>query len=577
MDFLIRTVDYTAAGREIVREREVSTDAIGIGRASTNEIHLPDLAVEQEHLRIEPQQTGQLKLEAVGTLGFAVDGRKTTSAIIDPAKGAELRVGGYLLQFAVEDARVAIVIREADEDEGEAKDRLRGFSLAAALPGKRPMAWATLAVVLVAFLAVPVWSHLTRVPAKADIDGEGAVVMDASWSTGALSSVHHGLEDNCEACHVEPFVAVRDETCLECHAEIADHAADDRMARGMEPASGGDAILWNVAHAFGKPGPGACTDCHTEHEGEGRMEPTSQAFCADCHDTLDTRLTDTSLGNASDFGKNHPQFKALVLPDRLAAEPVRVSLASSPVDWNGLRFPHDMHLSTSNGVAQMARRLGKEQGFGAPLECSDCHTPTADGVRFLPVNMEENCESCHSLVYDKVGSTYRTLSHGNVEQIEADLLAADRSPRQPVSTGRRRPGQFAEGGIYYGNFSRVSPAVLRSTAMAEDGLCGECHLPGDRAQGALAVAKVTQRDRYFIHGWFDHADHVQEDCASCHAAEQSASASDLLLPDLGSCRDCHEGEASKTAEVPSSCAMCHSYHPRDGAAAAPPRIAGNIP
>ena len=577
MDFLIRTVDYTAAGREIVREREVSTDAIGIGRASTNEIHLPDLAVEQEHLRIEPQQTGQLKLEAVGTLGFAVDGRKTTSAIIDPAKGAELRVGGYLLQFAVEDARVAIVIREADEDEGEAKDRLRGFSLAAALPGKRPMAWATLAVVLVAFLAVPVWSHLTRVPAKADIDGEGAVVMDASWSTGALSSVHHGLEDNCEACHVEPFVAVRDETCLECHAEIADHAADDRMAQGMEPASGGDAILWNVAHAFGKPGPGACTDCHTEHEGEGRMEPTSQAFCADCHDTLDTRLTDTSLGNASDFGKNHPQFKALVLPDRLAADPVRVSLASSPVDWNGLRFPHDMHLSTSNGVAQMARRLGKEQGFGAPLECSDCHTPTADGVRFLPVNMEENCESCHSLVYDKVGSTYRTLSHGNVEQIEADLLAADRSPRQPVSTGRRRPGQFAEGGIYYGNFSRVSPAVLRSTAMAEDGLCGECHLPGDRAQGALAVAKVTQRDRYFIHGWFDHADHVQEDCASCHAAEQSASASDLLLPDLGSCRDCHEGEASKTAEVPSSCAMCHSYHPRDGAAAAPPRIAGNIP
>ena len=236
-----------------------------------------------------------------------------------------------------------------------------------------------------------------------------------------------------------------------------------------------------------------------------------------------------------------------------------------------------MHLSTSNGVAQMARRLGKEQGFGAPLECSDCHTPTADGVRFLPVNMEENCESCHSLVYDKVGSTYRTLSHGNVEQIEADLLAADRSPRQPVSTGRRRPGQFAEGGIYYGNFSRVSPAVLRSTAMAEDGLCGECHLPGDRAQGALSVAKVTQRDRYFIHGWFDHADHVQEDCASCHAAEQSASASDLLLPDLGSCRDCHEGEASKTAEVPSSCAMCHSYHPRDGAAAAPPRIAGNIP
>lgn len=577
MDFRIRTIEYTAAGREIVRERTLETEELGVGRSSTNAIHLPDLAVEQEHLRILSAAGGQLRLEAVSKLGFKLDGRGVGSATIDPAKGAEVALGSYRLDFArEEDGRAVITVQEAREGRGEARDRLRSFSLAGTLPGKRIMSWSAVVAIILAFLAIPIWSHLNRPEAATpDLDGEGTVAMDGSWSTGALSSAHHGLEDNCEACHVEPFVAVRDETCLTCHEDIGDHAVDDSMILAMGEPQGADALLWRVAHAFGKPGPGACTDCHTEHEGAGRMEPTAQQFCADCHNTLDARLTDTALGNARDFGELHPEFKALVRPAR-GADEVRMSLASNPIDWNGLRFPHDLHLENDGGVARMASRLGQTAGYEpGGLECADCHTPTADGVRFLPVDMEQDCESCHSLVYDRVGSTFRTLSHGNVEQVEADLLAADRSPRRPVSTGRVRPGEFAQGGTYYSNFSRVSPSVLRASAMSEDGLCGECHLPGDRSQGPLSVAPVTQQDRYFIHGWFDHADHTQEDCATCHAAESSGTASDLLLPDLASCRDCHQGEKSLAAEVPSSCAMCHSYHPREGAAAAPPRIARN--
>lgn len=576
MDFRLRTIDFTAAGREIVREREVSAEQLVIGRDPASAIHLTDLAVEQRHVIVTPSASGSLQLEAAGTLGFSVDGRKTTKAVIEPAKGAIVRVGSYELQFATEDGQVAINIRQSEEIEG-AKDKVRGFSLAGALPGKRVLAWGGLVAILVAFLAVPVWSHFHREPVeRPDYDGQGVVKMDASWSTGSLSSVHHGLEDKCEACHTEPFVAVRDETCIACHTEISDHAADERMALGMIQPTGTDALLWRVAHAFGKPGPGACTDCHTEHEGAGQMQPTAEKFCADCHDTLDARLTDTALGNASDFGKAHPEFKALVLPDRTAAEPVRMSLASNPVDWNGLRFPHDVHLSRTNGVAQMQRRINGA-GQGEPMECADCHTPTVDGVRFQPVNMEENCEACHSLVYDKVGNTFRSLRHGNIEAMQADLLAADRSPRRPVSTGRRRPGQFAEGGIYYGNFARVSPSVLRRTALDEGGLCGECHYPGSSSDGSLAVMPVTQRSRYMLHGWFDHADHTQEECSTCHAAETSGSAGDLLLPRMETCRDCHEGETAVSAEVPSGCAMCHSYHPRTGPAAAPPRIAGALP
>ena len=580
MGFRIRTIDFTAAGREIVRERELGQAELSIGRAADNDIHLPDLAVEQRHVRVVPALGGRLRLQAAGTLGFTVDGRSTDDATIDPAEGAELVLGLSRLTFERErDGEVAITIRQVAELGGGKDEALGGFSLAHVLPGKRPLAWAGLAAILLAFLALPVWSHLNRARAEPDYDKPGAVMMDASWRTGALSSVHHGLEDNCEACHVEPFVAVRDETCLTCHEDIADHAAQPRQSLARGSLGGGDAALWQLAHAFNKPGPGACTDCHTEHEGAGRMEPTRERFCADCHGSLDARLADTALGNAGDFGKSHPQFQASLFTAAGQREPVRVSLADNPRQWNGLRFPHDMHLNKRGGVARMAQRLGANEGFGgASLECSDCHRPTADGVRFLPVDMENDCEACHSLVYDRVGTTFRTVRHGDVDEARADLLALDRSPRRPIVSGRRRPGEYGpnlygDGGRYRANFGGpTSGSALLAQAMTRDGLCGECHIPAS-GRGALAVMPVSQQARYFMHGWFDHEDHKDEDCTSCHAADTSDASSDLLLPRIAQCRECHEGESARAAEVPSGCAMCHSYHPREGAAAAPPRIA----
>ena len=185
-----------------------------------------------------------------------------------------------------------------------------------------------------------------------------------------------------------------------------------------------------------------------------------------------------------------------------------------------------MHLSSTNGVARMASRLDPDV---SALDCASCHEEDSDGVSFLPVNMEESCEDCHSLVYDKVGNTFRSLSHGNVAEMQADLLAADRSGRRPVSTGRRRPGQFAQGGLYYSNFGRAMPGALTHAALAPDGMCGECHYPA--AGGGLDVEDVVQTERFYMHGWFDHEEHKDEDCTSCHAAETSEDATDLLMPD----------------------------------------------
>lgn len=564
MTFRIRTVELTATGREIRRERMVDAAQIVVGRAAENAVHLPDLAVEQQHVSIAPGVGGQVRLEALGTIGFTIDGRSVTEAAVDPAEGAELALGSYRLTLARDDDGItALTVRRAEAAEGGKAEREAGFALTHAMPGKRVMAWAGIVAVLIAFLAIPVWSHLTRDVAKPDAKRPGVVMMDASWSTGALSSAHHGLEDSCESCHVKPFEAVRDETCVACHTDLADHASIPRQNTARGPLSPGDALLWQVAHTFNKPGPGACTDCHTEHEGAGRMEPTRQQFCSSCHEGMDRRLTDTTLANAADFGTHHPQLQPAVFTMPGQKVPVRTAVSPQVRQWTGLNFPHRMHMDRRGGVARMASRLGT---YGTALECRDCHRQTADGAGFLPVEMETDCEGCHSLVYDKVGSTFRTLRHGDIAQARADLLAQDRAPARAVVPVRRRPGQFASGGTYHANFGSPRSGVsLLAGAMGKDGLCGECHIPA-RGRGTLAVMPVVQQASYLMPGTFDHQEHRKEQCTDCHKADASSDSADLLLPGIAQCRTCHLGESAAKAEVPSGCAMCHSYHPKTGTA-----------
>ncbi len=549
MAFRIRTVETTAQGRSIVRDRDFAENRVTIGRAADNVLHLPDLALDPRHAAISLREDGRITVEALGSLGFTLDGKQATSASIAPRTGGELRFASYRIAVS-QDSDGAVLLTIGQVAEAEQADEKTAFSLAGKLPGKRTMSWLFALAVLAAFLAYPITSHLTRNPAaKQTVKG------DAAWSPGPLSRAHHQLEGKCESCHVKPFEPVADTTCLTCHKAVHDHAKPNRLANARGPGSAGDQAQWQIARMFGKPGPGACSDCHTEHEGAGRMPPPAQAFCADCHGTLKDRLADTALGNAADFGKLHPQFRP-ALPQTLGSDKLtRVSLAERPREASGLTFPHDLHLDPRSGVSRMAQRLGQ----GNRLACKDCHRPTADGVRFLPIDMERDCESCHSLAYDKVGATFRKLRHGDVDQMIADLSVAPRGAA-PIVGGRQRPGDYANTGPYFARFSPPAGGVgTVQRALSRDGICGECHT-SSQVGGRFAVVPVTQVSRYLGHGWFTHAAHKQEKCSTCHAADRSATSADLLLPDLKSCRSCHLGEAAPRGKVASGCAMCHDYH-----------------
>jgi hypothetical protein len=557
MNFIVRQISLTADGREIVRSATLAKPQLSLGRAAANDIHLPDLALEPDHAGIEQIDDRTIRVRATGALGFDLEGRTTRAAEIDTSKGAELRFGGHRVTVGQEDGATILSIRRVDavSEASQEKEEAKVFSLARHLPPKRLTAWGMALAILIGFLAIPIYSYATR--AATDTRNIYSVKGDGAWSAGRLSQAHHALEGKCETCHQKAFVSP---------------AARVAMARA-EPGIGGK-LLASVASSFGKPPEGACVDCHREHEGAGPMQPTPQAFCTDCHGTLKDRLKDTKLADASDFGTAHPQFTALAQynPGKHPSF-TRTSLDAKPVDDSGLKFPHDIHLSKTGGVARMARSLKAENDYGDALACKDCHRPTADGVRFLPVEMARDCQSCHSLAFETIGGTVRTLRHGEPAQVIADLRAyyLSTGPAQPIALGgmaRRRPGDYAQGRLYHAYFGAAAARPSRAddairAVFSKGGACYDCHTVTSGA-GGWQVTPVHQSMRYMMKGWFDHKAHSTESCESCHAAPKSHDAKQLLLPGIDSCRTCHGGEKSK-ADVPSSCATCHSYHIGDGA------------
>jgi predicted CXXCH cytochrome family protein len=579
--FLIRAISHSAEGREIVRASHVEGNRLTIGRDPACDIHLTDLAVALRHVTVE-RIAGRLAVEAEAGLSVELNGRKVRTGTIEAAVGGDMLIASHLLRFMPTPAgsdEIAIDIERVTEGEVKLdKSSERLFSLASVLPTRRAGAWAMFLVVLGVCLVWPIQTYRQHRAEQQRAVQYASFQADELWSSGHLSAAHARLRHDCGACHVKAFESVRDAACVACHKDIHDHADPLRMARARPDLGGWARFQLAVKQRLNLP-PGRCIDCHTEHEGPQTMPPTPQHFCSDCHADLKGRLPDTRIGNAGDFGSAHPQFKPVVIAGWNGPRPMlaRASLDARPREDSGLKFPHAMHLSTTNGVAQMTRRLAARYGFGQALQCRDCHVPTPDGVRFQPVSMEENCAMCHSLAFDRVGGTLRTLRHGQPDQVVADLREYYRGRALPAppnfsAFARRRPGagiEFSERAHFAAGAARPGRAEQAIRAVfSPGGACYDCHRVLAPPPGSLdfRIAPVAFPVRYLHKGWFDHRPHATESCQSCHGAERSQAAADLLIPGVDSCRTCHGGERT-SKPVASSCAMCHDYHMDRGAPA----------
>ncbi|MFN2258889.1 MAG: FHA domain-containing protein, partial [Parasphingopyxis sp.] len=224
MSFIVKYRSQSAGGRSIVRPRRIEKNELVVGRGADSDVLLTDLGVTLHHAHIHLVDEKHVRIESRSekNLPLLINGKRRTVADIRVDRGATVRIGPHVLSIEAgtgEEHGLVIVNVERESDE-EKPDAKRKFSLAGQLPGKRISAWTFSLLILAAFLAWPIWTFYET---RAESDRSDRFHADEMWISGPMSDAHANLADDCTACHQQPFVAVRDSACLQCHVDIPDH------------------------------------------------------------------------------------------------------------------------------------------------------------------------------------------------------------------------------------------------------------------------------------------------------------------------------------------------------------------
>lgn len=574
------------------RETLLEGEEFRVGRGADVDVNLPDVDVAYHHATISEGPDG-LVLSAVGDAHVETEGKPAQRVALRP--GVVCRIGDY--QIGVEPAPAqadhAITVQRR-----EARAALKAGPpqrIADALPSRRRLSWLAAFAVLAVFLAWPLAAILTRdAPPEAGavvvtaMTGEreaaeptdwGAVIdavsrgeapsfgsglsspMETAWLSGPMSRAHAGLGEECEACHLRPFEQTTNAACLACHADVSSHA---KVA--AHPAM----ALENFR----------CAACHKEHVGGESPIEQASSVCTDCHADLKSVTTTSVLFDVSDFASDHPQFRPTLVTGVATAPDSSLdpTVARAPLDAkyplaerSGLKFPHDVHLN-EEGV----RGLGRASDKTWEMNCESCHVPQADGRLMRPIQMERDCGYCHELTFQPANlDVLRELPHAKaveVGEIVRDYYAARvlegglNAPGAPQSV-RRRPGIPLLGEERADALAWASEqAEQELRAIMEVRLCGDCHVaeakpdPDARGRTIWTVQGALLQRRWMPKSVFNHEPHFAMDCVSCHAAPTSDQSTDVLMPPIGTCRECHLGEDAGAASASSECLACHEFH-----------------
>lgn len=570
------------------RETLLEGAELRVGRGSDVDVHLPDIDVAYHHATLAETSAG-LQLSAVGGAIITVDGAPVESVILNP--GVYCRIGDFEIagETAPDHADRAVTLQRMEAEQTGGPERPQ--RVVDVLPSRRRLSWALVIVVLAVFLAWPIATVMQRMaaappPGTVSVEGmtapsqaaaaasQAAVAsgeapaaqpaiftpMESAWISGPMSRAHAGLAEDCGACHIRPFEMTTNGACLACHSEVAQHGvvADHPIL-----------ALDNFR----------CAACHKEHTGGESPIEEASALCTDCHATLTTLSPKTDLGDVTDFGTNHPQFRPTLVTgverveDVLTPTIVRRPLSQEyPLkEVSGLKFPHDVHLN-KEGV----RGLGRASDKTWDMNCQSCHVPQADGQLMRPIEMERDCGYCHELTFQPENlPELRELPHAKAQEVseiihdyyQARVLEGGLTVPGAPTSARRRPGEvMSQAERSEGVAWASAQAELELKRIMDVSLCGDCHVaeasaePDDRGRTVWTVQGALLQRHWMPKSVFNHEPHFAMDCVGCHAAPTSNTAEDVLMPPIGLCRDCHLGEAAGSATASSECLACHGFH-----------------
>jgi hypothetical protein len=413
------------------------------------------------------------------------------------------------------------------------------------------------------------------------------------YSSGPLSAVHAVFADQCALCHVRSTsynAPVVDNTCLSCH-----NAPAHTVRQTFTPA---------------------CSSCHIEHRGRLRLAATADNGCTQCHNNLKANDGTPSYDpHISNFDHGHPQFAVL---RQKQSDPGTIRLNHYVHLQPTLRGPagavqmecYDCHrplnsndpwpysvaavqpasqqpVMVGQADAQQRKRRSIEAGPGAYMatikyvnQCAACHVLQFDPLIPTPAPHDKP-EIVHAFIVQELTdyiAQHPEAINTNPTDLPAEGVQPEGIPPLPaIPESRGYSSPLRQGaGLQQRNIARdarrtgppvsAQDWVRQRTSAAEMLLweknCKICHMVTQEEGGQLPTSvKAIIPVRWFPNAEFDHEAHRMMSCSGCHLTiPKSKQTSEINLPGIEVCRNCHEqrGPAANAAE--GRCFECHSYH-----------------
>ena len=575
MDIQISYVSVNRRGQPQRDQRRIEGPSINLGRGSQCQIHLPDPRIALQHAHISVSEDGATLDAEPGRI--QVNGRPVERARL--VVGDRIEAGPYVLEVEAPPAGVSLALTATLAVPLTTFGDGHRVSLQPPRLSKRRLSYIAFFSTLLLCLLIPLSQDLlgyAALPEKGMGAGVGTAMPDTTehmvrvlsakflpvLDPGPVSRAHQNFATQCRSCHAFAFIQVQDKSCIACHKTIKEHVpvADLTGTKGQ---------------AFRDT---RCAQCHRDHKGI-QMAPRVQEQCADCHSEVTHVAAHAQSGRVTDFGSGHAEFRVSLLDaNKPDAPPQRVRLSQPAsaqlVERSNLKFNHKLHMDPG-GVRDPNGRMdanGTRDAQGRPtvLHCSTCHQPNEGGRLMESISMEKNCQRCHSLAFEpKV--TKRQVVHGDEAQIAtllrefyARIVLGDIPPdvNPPVDLPRLRPGAevaFPERLQALQIADQKANTVLRELFETRK-VCSTCH-EVTRTGGPVGwrIAPVRVAKVWMPQALFSHAKH-QGDCTQCHDSTKSDAASQIAMPSVTVCQECHTGATPVTGKVTSDCAMCHKFH-----------------
>ncbi len=570
MDIQISHISVNKRGQPQRDQRRIEGTLINIGRGSYCQIHLPDPRIALLHAHITVEESGATLAAESGHI--SVNGNTVAGAML--AVGDRIEIGPYVLEVETPPAGVPLALTIELRVPLASFEEGRHRWLRTPRLSKRRLSYIAFVATLLLCLLIPLapdllgYAAVPSVKAVPDVTEDMVRGMSAKFlpvlNPGPVSRSHQNFGLECAKCHQTPFVQVRDEACVACHKTVREHVPAAELS-GVKGQAFRDT---------------RCAECHRDHKGI-QMAPRSQEQCADCHRDVTQVAAQAKSHNATDFGVKgeHPEFRLSLLdadkPD--AIRRVRLSKPASPemVERSNLKFNHKLHMDPAGVRDPEGKRdaagMRNAQGGRTVLKCSGCHQPSEGGRLIASISMEQHCQSCHSLAFEpKV--TSRQVLHGDVEEIAtrlrefyARLVLGDVPPdvNPPADLPRMRPGIELS---YPERLEVLRIAEQKANQVLQElfdqrKVCSTCHVVSRTTDSAgWKIAPVRVAKVWMPQALFSHDKHKMESCTKCHDMSASTSASQISMPEIAICHECHVGATPVAGKVTSDCSMCHKFH-----------------